>query len=88
MIKLDDSKNLLRAACDDLEALRTVVLMADREDCLSVEGDILPVTARALIPIIADIREAIEGIEKELGKAHGKGANTDHRGYKGSNRGH
>ena len=69
MIKLDDSKNLLRAACDDLEALRTVVLMADREDCLSVEGDILPVTARALIPIIADIREAIEGIEKELGKA-------------------
>ena len=60
MIKLDDSKNLLRAACDDLEAL---------EDCLSVEGDILPVTARALIPIIADIREAIEGIEKELGKA-------------------
>ena len=44
-------------------------IAADREDCLSVEGDILPVTARALIPIIADIREAIEGIEKELGKA-------------------
>ena len=69
MIKLDDSKNLLRAACDDLEALRTVVLMADREDCLSVEGDILPVTARALTPIIADIREAIGAIEEELGKA-------------------
>ena len=69
MIKLDDSKNLLRSACDDLEALRAVVLMANREDCLSVEGDIFPVTARALIPIIADIREAIEGIEKELGKA-------------------
>ena len=69
MIKLDDSKNLLRSACDDLESLRAVVLMADREDCLSVEGDILPVTARALIPIIADIREAIEGIEEELGKA-------------------
>ena len=69
MIKLDDSKNLLRSACDDLEALRAVVLMANREDCLSVEGDIFPVTARALIPIIADIREAIEGIEEELGKA-------------------
>ena len=69
MIKLDDSKNLLRAACDDLEALRTVVLMADREDCLSVEDDMLPVTARALTPIIADIKETIEGIEKELGKA-------------------
>ena len=40
MIKLDDSRNLLRSACDDPEALRTVVLMADREDCLSVEGDI------------------------------------------------
>ena len=69
MIKLDDSKNLLRSACDDLEALRAVVLMANREDCLSVEGDIFPVTARALTPIIADIKEAIEGIEKELGKA-------------------
>ena len=69
MLKLDDSKNLLRFACDDLEALRAVVLMADREDCLSVEGDMLPVTARALTPIIADIKEAIEGIEKELGKA-------------------
>ena len=69
MIKLDDSKNLLRAACDDLEALRTVVLMADREDVLSVTGEALRVTARALTPVIADIREAIEGIEKELGKA-------------------
>ena len=69
MIKLDDSKNLLRSACDDLEALRAIVLMANREDCLSVEGDIFPVTARALTPIIADIKEAIEGIEKELGKA-------------------
>ena len=55
MIKLDDSKNLLRSACDDLEALRTVVLMAGREDCLSVEGEVLSVTARALTPIIADI---------------------------------
>jgi len=43
--------------------------MADREDCLSVEGDILPVTARALIPIIADIREAIGAFEEKLGKA-------------------
>lgn len=43
--------------------------MADREDSLAVEGKMITVTARALTPIIADIKEAIEGIEKELGKA-------------------
>ena len=68
MIKLDDSKNLLRSACDDLEALRTVVLMADMEDSCAVADGMLPVTARALAPIIADMREAIESIGKELGK--------------------
>ena len=69
MIKLDDSRNLLRSACDDIEALRTVVLMADMEDGLAVADGMLPVTARALVPIIADMREAIKSIEKELGKA-------------------
>ena len=69
MIKTDDSKNLLRSACDDLEALRSVAFMADREDTLSVAGETVRVTARALAPIIADIREAIGVIEGELGKA-------------------
>jgi len=69
MIKLDDSKNLLRFACDDLEALRTVVLMSDMEDGFAVADGMLSVTARALVPIIADLREAIKSIEKELGKA-------------------
>ncbi len=68
MIKLDDSRNLLRSACDDIEALRTVVLMADMEDGLAVADGMLPVTARALVPIIADMREAIKSIEKELGR--------------------
>ena len=71
MIKLDDSRNLLRSVCDDLEALRAVALMADREDVLSVAGETLRVTARALMPVIADIREAIGTIEEELGKAQG-----------------
>lgn len=71
MIKLDDSKNLLRSVCDDLEALRAVALMADREDVLSVTGEALRVTARTLTPVIADIREAIGVIEGELGKAQG-----------------
>lgn len=71
MIKLDDSKNLLRSVCDDLEALRAVALMADREDVLSVTGEALRVTARALTPVIADIREAISAIEEELVKAEG-----------------
>ena len=62
MIKLDDSKNLLRTAYDGLEALRTVVLIADKEECLAVYGEMVTVTARALTPIIADIRKAIEGI--------------------------
>ena len=68
MIKLDDSRNLLRSACDDIEALRTVVLMVDMEDGLAVADGMLPVTARALVPIIADMREAIKSIEKELGR--------------------
>ena len=69
IIKLDDSKNLLRLACDDLEALRLVALMADREGNWTNEREMLSVTARALEPIIADIREAIESIEDELIKA-------------------
>ena len=69
MIKLDDCRNLLRSVCDDLEALRAVALMADREDVLSVAGETLRVTARALTPVIADTKEAIGVIEGELGKA-------------------
>ena len=57
-------KNLFRSACADLEALRTVVLMADREDCLSVAGETLQVKARALIPIIAEIRKAIGSFKR------------------------
>lgn len=66
--KIGDSKNLLKFACDDLEALRSVLLMVDREVDWKNEREMLSVTARALDPIISDIQEAIEGIDAELKK--------------------
>ena len=64
-IRISDSKNLLRIACGDLEALRAVMQALDDAD--GAEGQkMLAVAVRTLEPIIGDIRVAVDDIDAVL----------------------
>ena len=65
-LKIDESRNLLRFACEDLEALKSVgQVMEDQKDW-PYEREMLRVVLRALDPIIADIQECIDNLSEEL----------------------
>ena len=64
--KSDESRNLLRFACEDLEALKSVVQVMEDQKDWPYEREMLRVVLRALDPIIADIQECIDNIGEEL----------------------
>ena len=67
-IKIEDSKALLKYACEDLISLRSVLQSLESQaDCLDNQ-DVLAVVTRALGPIIGDIRKAVDTISGELEK--------------------
>ena len=61
-LKIDESRNLLRFACEDLEALKSVVQVMEDQKDWPYEREMLRVVLRALDPIIADIQECIDNI--------------------------
>ena len=65
-LKFDDSRNLLRFACDDLEALRFVVQAVEDQKDWPYEREMLAVVLRSLGSIISDMEEGIESISEEL----------------------
>ena len=65
-LKIDESRNLLRFACEDLEALKSVVQVMEDQNDWPYEREMLRVVLRALDPIIADIQECIDNIGEEL----------------------
>lgn len=65
-LKIDESRNLLRFACEDLEALKSVVQVMEDQKDWPYEREMLRVVLRALDPIIADIQECIDNIGEEL----------------------
>ena len=65
-LKIDESRNLLRFACEDLEALKSVVQVMEDQKDWPYEREMLRVVLRALDPIIAEIQECIDNIGEEL----------------------
>lgn len=67
-IKIEDSRFLIKYACEDLRSLRSVMQsLKSQTDCLDSQ-DVLAVATRALGPIIGDIRKAVDTIGGELEK--------------------
>ena len=58
-IKIEDSRFLIKYACEDLRSLRSVMQSLDSQDLLAV-------ITRALHPIIEDIQKAVDMIGEEL----------------------
>ena len=65
-IKIDDSNQLLKFACEDLQALQAAILAAEDHPEYANEHEMLIVVRRALAPIITDIQDAINAIDEEL----------------------
>ena len=56
----------LKEAVEELEALRTVIAMAEDHPVYSCDRETLTVTRTALEPILKDLREVTEAIREEL----------------------
>lgn len=65
-MRIDDSRNLLRFACEDLKALKSVVQVVEDQKDWPNEREMLMVVLRALDPIIRDIQEVVDSISAEL----------------------
>ena len=65
-IKIEDSRFLIKYACEDLRSLSSVMQSLESQtDCLDSQ-DLLAVITRALHPIIEDIQKAVDMIDEEL----------------------
>ena len=65
-IKIEDSRFLIKYACEDLRSLRSVLQsLQNQADCPDSQ-DVLAVVIRVLDPIIEDIRKAVDTIGGEL----------------------
>ena len=70
-IKIEDSRFLIKYACEDLRSLRSVMQSLESQtDCLDSQ-DVLAVATRALGLIIGDIRKAVDTIGGELERERG-----------------
>ena len=65
-ISIADSRNLLRFACEDLKALKTVVQVVEDQKDWPNEREMLSVVLRALDSIISDFEAGIDSISGEL----------------------
>ena len=67
-IKIEDSRFLIKYACEDLRSLRSVLQSLESQaDCLDSQN-VLAVVIRVLDSIIEDIRKAVDTIGGELEK--------------------
>ena len=65
-IKLQDSFQQIKIALEDLQAIPTVIAMAEDHPIYSIDHEVLIVVRRALEPIVNDMQEAIEIMDGEL----------------------
>ena len=65
-IKIQDSFQQIKSAFEDLQAIPTVIVMAEDHPFYSSEHETLIVVRRALEPIINDMQEAVDIIDGEL----------------------
>lgn len=65
-IKLQDSFQQIKIALEDLQAIPTVIAMAEDHPVYSNDHEALIVVRRALEPIINDMQEAVDIIDGEM----------------------
>ena len=65
-IEICDSSSQLKAVCEDLKAIRSVLLTVSDHEEYDNAVHALRVIDRALGPIIDDIQEAVDTIDKSL----------------------
>ena len=65
-IEIQDGFQQMKIAFEDLQAIPTVIAMAEDHPVYSNDHEALIVVRRALEPIINDIQEAIEIMDGEL----------------------
>lgn len=63
MMELEDSRQHLKFISEDLQAIRSVALMADENRDWDTEGDIVRLIALAAEPIMRDMEEVIAKLE-------------------------
>ena len=66
MTEIQDNNQLLKFACEDLRAIQTVITTVEDHPVYDSDHDTLIVVRRALGPIISDIQEAVDNIDKAL----------------------
>ena len=76
MIELDDSRQKLKFISEDLQAIRSVALMADENRDWDTEGDIVRLISLAVEPIMRDVEEVIAKLDTII-KSESKKAEHD-----------
>lgn len=69
-ITIQDNKQTLIFAVDDLRAIRSLILTVGDHEEYANAYEALKVIDRALTPIIDGIQAAIDGVDAELVKEH------------------
>ena len=67
MMELEDSRQQLRFISEDLQAIRSVALMADENRDWDTEGDIVRLIALAIEPIMRDVEGVISKLDTVIG---------------------
>ena len=65
-IDIQDSLQQIKIALEDLQAIPTVIAMAEDHPFYSSDHETLIVVRRALAPIINEMQEAVDIIDREL----------------------
>ena len=76
MMELEDSRQQLKFISEDLQAIRSVALMADENRDWDTEGDIVRLISLAVEPIMRDVEEVIAKLDTII-KSESKKAEHD-----------
>ena len=76
MIELEDSRQKLKFISEDLQAIRSVALMAYENRDWDTEGDIVRLISLAVEPIMRDVEEVIAKLDTII-KSESKKAEHD-----------
>ena len=71
-----DSNQQLKYICEDLQAVQTVITMAEDHPVYSDDHEVLIVVRRALEPIISDLQNAIQTLTDEIDEEPAMGSTT------------
>ena len=72
MMKLEDSRQKLKFISEDLQAIRSVALMADENKDWNSEGDIVRLIALAVDPIMDNVEDVIANLDFVIGEKKNK----------------